>query len=84
MSIDSEKPHLENTPAPAENNPPPGANPQGQEPWQQIAQDLKGALDTWTHLSGKAQTKTCPEEQKLTEMRRLLADLKAKIRDFES
>lgn len=54
------------------------------ETWTQITQDLRGALDTWTQLTEKAPAKKSPEEQKLAEMRLLLADLKAKIRDFEA
>ena len=53
------------------------------ETWFQIQQDLRGALDTWTVISEKSVGTKPTEEEKLVEMRRLLADLKAKIRDFE-
>lgn len=51
--------------------------------WLQIQSDLRGALDTWTELSHKSQGKKTTEEKTLEDMRRLLADLKSRMKDFE-
>lgn len=58
--------------------------PATQEAWNQIQEDLKSALSAWSELAPKATEKELsPEARKLSEMKMLLADLKAKIRDFE-
>lgn len=47
-----------------------------------INSDLKSALDTWEHLTEKMTTKVSPEELQLTEVKRLLQDLKSKLNEF--
>lgn len=54
------------------------------ETWSQIGQDLRTALDTWTEVSEKCRVRKSPEDRKLEEMKRLLADLQSKLRDFEA
>lgn len=76
MSHDSEKTQL--TPAAPEKD-----SEENAAPWLQIQQDLRGALDTWTELSVKSAGKKTPEEKTLEDMRRLLADLKSRMKDFE-
>jgi hypothetical protein len=53
------------------------------ETWQQIQQDLRSALDSWTEMTQRPKAKKSPEEQQLEDMKRLLANLKSKIREFE-
>lgn len=51
-------------------------------PWSRIQQDLRSALDHWDLLDRQLGETRNPEEEKLAELRRLLTDLEAKIRDF--
>lgn len=47
-----------------------------------INQDLKSALDTWSELSEKLAGKISPEEAQMAEIKKLLGDLKSKLKDF--
>lgn len=45
--------------------------------------DLKQALDTWDILTEEMATKLSPEEEQLSEVKRLLGELKSKLSQFE-
>lgn len=76
MSHDSEKTHPH--PPLLEKN-----SEENAASWLQIQHDLRGALDTWTTLSQKSTGKKTAEEKSLEDMRRLLADLKSRMKEFE-
>lgn len=49
-----------------------------------LNQDLKQALNSWDDLSGQPVTKkVAPEQEKLTEVKKLLGELKNKLSEFE-
>lgn len=50
--------------------------------WAILNQELKNALNTWEVLSEEVGTKISPEEQQLQEVKRLLTELKDKLKQF--
>lgn len=44
--------------------------------------DLKQALDTWETLTEEMTNKLSPEEEQLHEVKRLLGELKSKLKEF--
>lgn len=52
------------------------------EPWQQIQDNLKAALDTWEGLAEVSKEPTHQEKQ-LKDIKRLLAEIDRKLRDFD-
>lgn len=44
--------------------------------------DLKQALDSWDTLSEEVSLKTAPDEKQLSEVKKLLQELKAKLNQF--
>lgn len=47
-----------------------------------LNQDLKQALDTWDTLTEQMTNKLSPEEEQLQEVKRLLGELKSKLKEF--
>ena len=45
--------------------------------------DLKQALDTWDTLTEEMSHKMSPEEEQLREVKRLLGELKSKLKQFD-
>ena len=50
--------------------------------WSAINTDLKQALNTWEILSEEMAHKISPEEEQLQEVKRLLGELKDKLKQF--
>lgn len=50
--------------------------------WDHINADLKGALDTWTDLTGKLADKVSPDEVQLREIKNILVTLKDQLEVF--
>jgi hypothetical protein len=50
--------------------------------WSAINKDLKQALNTWEILSEEMAHKISPEEEQLQEVKRLLGELKDKLKQF--
>ncbi|HEY8271306.1 MAG TPA: hypothetical protein VIG33_10495 [Pseudobdellovibrionaceae bacterium] len=50
--------------------------------WDHINTDLKGALDSWTDLSGKVANKVSPEEKQLRDIKTILVTLKDQLKEF--
>lgn len=44
--------------------------------------DLKNALDTWETLTEEMTNKVSPEEEQLQEVKKLLGELKSKLKEF--
>jgi hypothetical protein len=69
-----------NTPIPAPWDIAPPEKPK--KSWAILNQELKNALNTWEVLSEEVGTKISPEEQQLQEVKRLLTELKDKLKQF--
>ncbi|MGZ3742620.1 MAG: hypothetical protein ACXVBQ_02075 [Pseudobdellovibrionaceae bacterium] len=50
--------------------------------WDHINTDLKGAIDTWTDLTGKLANKLSPDEVQLREIKSILVTLKDQLKVF--
>ncbi len=50
--------------------------------WLDLNKDLKQALDTWDDLAEKTANKASPEQQQLKEVKKLLGELKDKLKEF--
>ena len=61
---------------------PTGSSPVPQKIWDDLHENLTQALGRWEHLSQEADHKISPEEQQLQEVKRLLDELKNKLREF--
>lgn len=48
-----------------------------------LNQDLKSALDNWDMVTEEVAHKQSPEEQQLSEIQKLLGELKSKLSQFE-
>lgn len=48
-----------------------------------LNQDLKSALDNWDMVTEEVANKQSPEEQQLSEIQKLLGELKSKLSQFE-
>jgi hypothetical protein len=64
--------------APASSTP----SPVPQKIWDDLHENLTQALGRWEHLSQEADHKVSPEEKQLQEVKRLLDELKNKLREF--
>lgn len=58
------------------------ASPVPQKIWDDLHNNLTQALGRWEHLSQEADRKVSPEEAQLQEVKRLLDELKNKLREF--
>lgn len=52
------------------------------EPWQQIQDNLKAALDTWAGL-GEVSKEPTHQDKQLRDIKRLLAEIDQKLKNFE-
>jgi hypothetical protein len=68
------------SPKTAEENSEEAAVPQ--KIWDDLHENLTQALGRWEHLSQEADHKVSPEEKQLQEVKRLLDELKNKLREF--
>ncbi|MFZ4403573.1 MAG: hypothetical protein ACOYOK_05665 [Pseudobdellovibrionaceae bacterium] len=50
--------------------------------WPQLQNDLQDALQSWQKVSQQSENKTSPDEVQLEEVKKILLDLKEKIKDF--
>ncbi|MEN0057415.1 MAG: hypothetical protein AAGB31_01165 [Bdellovibrio sp.] len=50
--------------------------------FQHLNEDLRQALDTWDTLSEEMSNKLSPEEEQLMEVKKLLGELKSKLKEF--
>lgn len=51
--------------------------------FRNLNSDLRSALNTWENLTEEMAQKISPEEEQLHEVKRLLGELKNKLKDFE-
>ena len=51
--------------------------------FRNLNSDLRSALNTWENLTEEMAHKISPEETQLLEVKRLLGELKNKLKDFE-
>lgn len=51
--------------------------------FRNLNSDLRSALSTWENLTEEMAQKISPEETQLLEVKRLLGELKSKLKDFE-
>ena len=58
------------------------SSPVPQKIWDDLHDNLTQALGRWEHLSEEADRKVSPEEAQLQEVKRLLDELKNKLREF--
>lgn len=72
---------LEN--APQINPPPESKEDASKKPsWKKVDSELKAALGSWQVLTEQMADKISPDEEQLTEVKRLLSELKDKLKDF--
>lgn len=50
--------------------------------WADLHDNLTNALNTWEHLSVESEQKLSPEQEQMNEVKRLLNELKNKLREF--
>lgn len=61
-----------------------GESPKSTKPsWSHLHQELKHALSSWEVLTEQMSSKISPEEEQLLEVKRLLGELKTKLKEFE-
>lgn len=60
-----------------------GGNKKSRPLFGRLNQDLQDALNTWDILSEEMSAKLSPEEEQLQEVKRLLSELKSKLKEFE-
>ena len=57
--------------------------PNNQMSWQFTSEELKSALNTWDELN-KKEKKLAPDEQLLSDMKKLIVDIEQKIKSFDN
>lgn len=51
--------------------------------WNQVKTELSSALDEWKVLTKDLENKLSPEQEQIQEVKRLLGELKNKIKELE-